>query len=617
MSGPAPAGLLRRAGLWWALAHAPLILLFSVDSAAQALTGLPTLVRVGLVLAWGAGALVLALWPYLLTLPLSPWPRLYRYALPLATGLWCTALFVDGRIYRALTFHVNGLLLRLLLQPNALRETGLTGIEVAVAAAGGALFVAAELGLGGRLLPRFASPRRAWPWVAAVLGLMVVERIGAAAMAFYAGPAVKAASHVLPLQAPLSMNKLLGRMTGRSKFAAAGDVAAALQAGVATPYGRRDAADVRFTRRPDVVLVAIESVRDEFLDQRTMPRLWARAARGARFTRHYASASSTHYAVFSLFYGLDSRRFDQVVAEGRRPLLFGALRANGYRLRLLAASSVDWMGLRETVFHDVDRDLETDFPGSGMVRDSVMLVRAQAFVSAADTAPLFLFLFFDGTHFRYTFPDDQTPFTPFWAGGASTMSAVREPPRLIENRARNAAYEVDRKLDELLTWITARRGREPLVLVTADHGEEYREKGRLGHGYDVTAYQVHVPMTILGPGVTPQVVERVTAHQDIVPTLLTLLGDTAATSAGTDGLDMFRVPPGRFIVTQPGWIPRYAVIGEDVKASFFGLAAGFGDMLVTDPEDRPIPDGEARLARHAAAILRAIGGARATGAGGR
>ena len=52
------------------------------------------------------------------------------------------------------------------------------------------------------------------------------------------------------------------------------------------------------------------------------------------------------------------------------------------------------------------------------------------------------------------------------------------------------------------------------------------------------------------------------------------------------------------------------MIGEDLKVSFFGLAAGLGDMTITDPDDRPVSDGSARLAQHAGAILRAIAGNR-------
>jgi membrane-anchored protein YejM (alkaline phosphatase superfamily) len=600
----------RRSALLWALLNAPLILLCSADSALEALRGLPPLLRALLVLAWLAESTFIAFIPFLVTLPLSFWPRVYRLAAPLVVAGAVLTAFVDGRVHRAFSFHLNGLLLRMILQRNGLTEAGLTTLDISVSLAAATLFVACSVLAGRWFIDRFASPRPVWRLALVIFALEIADRLAIGVMSFQAGPGLAAAGQTLPLQVPLTINRFMTRLTGRQKFRGADAIAAALARGRASPYGERPAASVRFARRPDVVFLLIESMRSGFLDSLTMPRLWRRAALGERFARHYTSATSTHYALFSLFYGLDARRFDAVVATGRRPLLFGALRENGYRLRLLAASSVDWMGLEQTVFHDVRGELETDFPGAGWVRDTMMVHRARQLVSRGDTAPVFLFLFFDGTHFRYTFPPGQSPFTPYWPGDASTMSAVTAPPRLIENRARNAAFAVDREIDEFLGWFAAERGREPLVLVTADHGEEYREKGRLGHGYDVTAMQTHVPMVIAGPGVAPGVSERVTSHIDLAPTLFALLGDTAAASTWCDGLDMFHAPAGRFVVSEPGWIPRYAVIGEDLKASFFGLAAGLGDMTVTDPDDRPVSDGNARLNRNAAAILRAIAGNR-------
>ena len=65
-------------------------------------------------------------------------------------------------------------------------------------------------------------------------------------------------------------------------------------------------------------------------------------------------------------------------APGRRPELFPAFTRNGYASRFLAAASVDWMGLREQVFGDVQQSLETDWP-AGLTpdqKDGAMLEEA-------------------------------------------------------------------------------------------------------------------------------------------------------------------------------------------------------------------------------------------------
>jgi hypothetical protein len=336
-----------------------------------------------------------------------------------------------------------------------------------------------------------------------------------------------------------------------------------------------------------------------------MPRLVRRAEQGSVFARHYASASSTHYSLFSLFFGLQSQKLDAIIGSGRPPLLFGALKANGYRSRLLAASSVDWMGMKATVFGDVEGELETDFPGTGATRDSAMIAHAEAWVAAADTAPVFVMLFFDGTHFNYTFPPRSARFAPFWDAG-STIAAARIAPELILRRARNSAYEVDWKLDDFLTWFARRRGKAPLVMVTGDHGEEFKEHGHIGHGSGVTNEQIHVPMVVLGDSVPRGRFEGVTSHIDLVPTLFALLGDRHLPQAYADGIPMYGVPAGRFVLSTVGWEPRYCAVGADLKATFFGLDAGLGGVTVTDPQDRPLPDGDARFAARAPDIIRAF-----------
>ena len=96
-----------------------------------------------------------------------------------------------------------------------------------------------------------------------------------------------------------------------------------------------------------------------------------------------------------------------------------------------------------------------------------------------------------------------------------------------------------------------------------------------------------------------------TSHSDVVPTLLALLGDDHPPSLYADGLSMFTAPPDRFVTSTVGWEPLYAAIGKDLKVTMY---AGVGTASITDPEDRPLPDGPARMARSAGRIMRALRG---------
>lgn len=606
MPGPgtesaAPAAGLRRPALLWALLHAPLVVLLFSPAILPALRDTGAGFRAALWPAFLVQAAGLSLLVFAVALPLSSRPRLYRLAAPAAVALGLAVLALDAQIFIGTGFHLNRFVLRSLFQPSALSEIGVPAREAALAAAVGLAFIAGDLAAGAWFLGRFASPRRAWPLALLVAGAVVAERLVTSTLAWAGGGAVLAASQSLPLQPPLPLGPALDRLAGRPPDPLHGHLA--LRAPGALPPGVAPES-IRFERRPDVVLAVMESLRAEFLDAETMPRTFERARSGTVFERHVAAASATTYAMFGLLYGLEARSTEPVLAARRPPLLFGALGANGYRVRVLAASSVDWMGLKEAAFGEVGADLETAFPGrTGADRDEVLMARARAALEAAGDEPLFLMLFFDGTHFGYSYPPRSARLAPAW-DGESSLEATRAPGHLVEARARNAAHEVDWKLDELLRLVEARRGRAPLVIVTGDHAEEFKERGRLGHGSGVNREQVHVPMAIVGPGVPAGRHPGATGHADVVPTLFRLLGDRTPPERYADGADMFQSAPDRFVQTTVGWRPVHALVSRDLKVAFGGLQG----TLITDFEDRPLQDGGARAAARMGDLLRALGG---------
>ncbi len=594
-------------GLAWAMLHVPVILYAFSGPIAQALRGVPEGFRAPLYPAFLVQAMTLATAVWVVTLPLSISRRLYRWTFPFLIGLATIVLAIDARTYAAVGFHINGFFLRVAVQPSALRETGIPMSDIAWLAAEGVAWLTGEVVLGAWFLRRFGSARPVWRVAVALLLLATAERLYSGSVAFFGGPGVFAAGQALPLQVPVRLGKFWEGVTGRKVLGSplkgiSGESAVRLPPGI-------DPASVKFTRKPDVIFVLLESARADYLDAQVMPLLTARAARGGTvFERHYALAPTTYFSVFGLIFGLEAHKLDAVVGAGRKPLLFRAFSANGYQSKFLAASSVDWMGLREQVFGDVTQALETDWPHTlnPEQTDAAMLAEGRRFVEAAGDRPVFLFLFFVGTHFNYTYPERAAKFSPVW-DGAGILKASAAPGELILNRARNSAFEADLKVDEFLTWFELKRGRRPLVIVTGDHGEEMREQGHVGHGSALTVQQLHVPMVVMGEGVPVGRNDAPTSHADVVPTLMALLGDTHPPESYAAGLSMFEASQDRFVLTTVGWEPKFAAIGKELKVSFHGMDGGLGGVTLTDPFDRPLPDAEAKFSAAAPRILKLFG----------
>ena len=597
--------MIRRA-LIWALWHAPVILFLYFGSLLIALRPLPGGYRAAMIVAWSLEAFWLTILAFLVGLVFCRWPRVYRWAAPAILGLFLLCLLLDSRLYEALAFHLNGLIIRVAFQHDALSNIGIPASQFALFAAIALVLLATDVMIGASFIGGAGAGAKPWRWRYVLLLLLVplTEMLYRGVLQFAAGRVVFAAADVLPLQIPFRMHQFLEKLTGRSQLQGEEQVALSAVSHERSAVFSPDS--IHVTRRPDIVLVLLESLRADFFNDSVMPRLWQRSATGARMMHHIASASSTHYALFSIAFGRNASRLEQVVGSGQSPLLFGALRRHGYAMRIITASSVDWMGLKQTVFKDVAGDLETDIPGTALQADSTMFAHARTWTAAQpDTQPVFVLLFLGATHFNYNYTDRSRRFTPDWDGKGS-ITAARVDPILMKRRAMNSALEADWSLDDFLTWFSHDRGRRPLTVITGDHGEAFREHGRVGHGAGVAEEEIHVPMVVLDDSVPPATITGVTSHVDIVPTIFHLLGDTHDPAAYSDGAVMTHPPQGRFVVSTAGWIPRFAVVGDSLKAQFFSLDAGLGTVTLTGPADQPLPNAGALLRSEGPRILRAL-----------
>ncbi|MBA7465098.1 2,3-bisphosphoglycerate-independent phosphoglycerate mutase [subsurface metagenome] len=63
-----------------------------------------------------------------------------------------------------------------------------------------------------------------------------------------------------------------------------------------------------------------------------------------------------------------------------------------------------------------------------------------------------------------------------------------------------------------------------IIIVTADHGEAFKEHGKLAHCHKPYIEEIHVPLIMRGPGIPKnRIYENFVQHIDIVPTILEIL----------------------------------------------------------------------------------------------
>ena len=97
------------------------------------------------------------------------------------------------------------------------------------------------------------------------------------------------------------------------------------------------------------------------------------------------------------------------------------------------------------------------------------------------------------------------------------------------NRYKNAVHYDDNLVGDVLTQSLAHDLlKNTIVIITADHGNEFNDTGNglWGHGSAFDRYQLHVPLIMYWPGKKPQAMAYRTSHYDVVPTLMRALGCT-------------------------------------------------------------------------------------------
>jgi arylsulfatase A-like enzyme len=331
--------------------------------------------------------------------------------------------------------------------------------------------------------------------------------------------------------------------------------AAAAVIGLALVAGAIALLDGQRRARPDIVLVVLDTVRADHLPvygypRDTAPFLTGLAARGVVFDRAYAASSWTSPSVATLFTSVYP--FQHGVVWGMKKM-----REAGYRFNHLPAEL-------ETIPEALRKAGYTTFAVSDNINVSPR-TRFDAgfdrFESASDASseavnkrvkkwkadlekakPYFLYIQYMDAHAPY---NPRGPwFDEFMK---DPLAGHGERPEYV------AAYDSEiRYLDDRLRGLYEALGwdRDTIVIVTADHGEEFWDRGMGGHAHTLQEELLRVPLIVIGGGFPPGRVEAPVGLVDVLPTLRALTG--LPRDARNEGLSLASALEGR----ARGWAER-------------------------------------------------------------
>ncbi len=293
-------------------------------------------------------------------------------------------------------------------------------------------------------------------------------------------------------------------------------------------------------RRPNVLLVIIDTLRADHLgcygyERDTSPTIDSLAAKGTLWMNFQAQAPWTLPATASIFTGLTPRQHGtgrrpdgDHVLDSNVPVLAELFQSSGYQT--MGIFNVALLGEQMGFARGFDRYFCADY---GVYRADSTVDQILGWIDSSSTeAPFLAVVHIFDVHQPY---DPPPPYSDMFMPG-DTLSQVywqiddigriAHPEHLqhFVSRYDGGIRWVDSQLSRLLGGLRSRSLTDStIILLTADHGEEFLERGWVGHGGNLYQQILHVPLIMAGPGIGEGRLEEEPAGQiDILPTLLSL-----------------------------------------------------------------------------------------------
>jgi hypothetical protein len=522
-------------------------------------------------------------------------PRAFAALVIGLSGATHVLLHADRVIFGMYGFHINGFVVNLVLTPGGIASLGASTATALTAGAIAAALVALHVAAYAWIVRRAPAPqegtRPSWRWaLAAFVALTIGERVAYGYSEMTNFQPILFASERMPLYQPLTFRKFAQRL-GVAAVDGGSERLRVTDGPLAYPLSPLK---VQAPAHPlNVVWLVAESLRFDMLDPAIMPRVWALSQDAVRLEKHFSGSNMTQMGVFSMFYGLYGNYWFPMLAARRAPLLMDVMQQQGYEFSINTSQRFTYPAFDKTVFANLrPQDLHAREGGApAWQRDVQNIDDLIGFIDRRDPArPFMTYMFFESTHANYNFPPEAALAGPYLEDFNYLTADFAADIALIRNRYVNAAHHVDAQIGRLVDHLRQRGLLEDtIVVVLGDHGEEFMERGRWGHGAEFNRFQTGTPGVIRVPGRASAVIRGITSHLDIPATLMPLLGVQNPPEDYCLGHDLLAADFHRDYAVGADW-NRIAYIGDDYKIAFPLNAVGAARNAATDGDDRPLPD---------------------------
>jgi hypothetical protein len=267
----------------------------------------------------------------------------------------------------------------------------------------------------------------------------------------------------------------------------------------------------------DLVLLTIDALRADHVsaygyERATTPNIDALAGEGTLFTAAYCPTPHTSYSITSMMTGKYLRPLLALGLGEDSETWAQDLRRYGWRTAAFYPPAVFFID--EGRFSRFEEEhLGFEYAKVEFADPALREAQVAAYLDGAPAdRSLFLWVHFFEPHEPYV----AHPAHPFAGGRSADVDAYD-----------SEVATADEGVGRIVRLVRSHRPAEraPVIIVTADHGEEFGEHGGRYHGTTVYEEQARVPLVVVGPRVAAGA-RRDTVVQtiDLLPTFLSALG---------------------------------------------------------------------------------------------
>jgi len=485
------------------------------------------------------------------------------------------ALITDFFIYKLYNFHINAMVLNILTSPDAMDsiQTGYAPVILFIFIV--VFFIAIEIFLYKKLPIQNNLLNK--PIIALLFFIILTEKIFYGTTNLLGKNEIYSQFRVIPLYQPLTFNKIAYKLFGYKQKKIENTLKKGKLHYPLTPLTLQ-----KTHPNFNILIIASDAAREDFITPEIAPNITNFAKDAMRYTNNYSGGNATRFGIFSLLYGLHSTYWFSFLENKKGAVLFDVLQQLNYNINIYSATNTNWPEFKQTCYVSIQKDIHDSFEGLPWEKDTKVTTSVLNFLETYDKKePFFSFVFFDSPH-GFSYPEK---FNTFHAQNKSInyLKASKDSKELLNIKASysNAIAYDDRLFQKIIAKLKEKNLYDnTLILFTSDHGQEFYEYGYFSHNSAFDKAQLNTPLIIKLPKnlkveVPNNYASLLTSHNDIVPSILTLLGVQNHPNDYSNGKTLFSKNYKREYVFSANWnnnaiiTPQYTYIFSNMPNKIF------------------------------------------------